>query len=519
MLSRREFIRQAACASLELTSVVNSLAFLRLTSAAMAQGQEPLDYKALVCIFLAGGNDSGNLLIPLGSAADNPLRADYEAGRGSLALPVAGLHALNMPAETNLFKKYYGSGSSPLGLHPNGPEIATLFDAGDLAFVCNIGSLLYPFGSRDDYISGRVPAPPDLFSHNSQQMQWQTSIPDKAGQTGWGGRIADMLYEAYSAEDAKVSMSISLDGINTFQRGVRGETAAFTVGQKGTRPLKGFSNDPANPTLDPYGEAYFPGGSFLAPNYQDNRQGNRLRTVERLLNLTSENLMEQEYAQRVITARTAEDIIGNALTTADGSGVDYETHFLNAGTRLGDQLKLVAKMITGRSVLGNRRQIFFVRALGYDIHTDHLNAHAKLIDELSTGLLAFRDALVAAGDWDKVVAFTASDFSRTFTPNGTDLTTGTDHAWASHQMVMGGAVNGGQLYGHFPSLKVGDHPESIDAESFGRGRFIPSVSVDQYSAVMARWFGVDSNSMEAIFPNLGRFNDPFSSADANLGFL
>lgn len=507
-LTRREFIRQSACAALEVTSLVNTMAFLRLTNAAVtSQNIFADDYKAMVCIFLAGGNDSNNLLIPIGNAGTNPIRADYEVGRAHMALSEAdGVHPLNVPAGTNAFQKYYGSGTSPLGTHPSTPEIAQLFNQGDLSFVCNIGSLIYPIPTRNDYVNDLVPVPPRLFAHDAQQMQWQTSIADQPGAVGWGGRMADLLHAGYNGNQSTVSMSLSLSGINTFQKGMNPETAAFALGNGGAKSLSGFGSN--------YSSAYEEGGTFNAPIYKTSTSGKRLKMVETLMKLTNENLLENEYAQRLVSARSVESVLGNSLSAADNSGIDFDGIFNAAQTSLGDDLKMIAKLIAGRSSLGNRRQIFFVEVGGYDTHRDQIAAHTELMVELSTALNAFRNALVAVNEWDNVVAFTASDFARTFSPNNS----GTDHAWAGHQMVMGGAVNGGQIFGHFPSLKLGDTPGSIDAHR-NRGRFIPSISVDQYASVIAKWFGVGSSEMETIFPNLSRFNDPFTSSEPNLSFL
>lgn len=509
-ISRRHFMRQAACAALGATAMVNTLASLKLTSAAMAQGANQDDYKALVCIFLAGGNDSDNMLVPRGS---NPLRTDYQNGRGVLALPGDQLHALTVPATTMAFNKYHDGSQAPMGIHPDAKGIADLFNAEDLAFVCNVGTLAYPIQTRDDYINERVPLPADLFSHSNQQMAWQTSVADKPSATGWGGRTADLLHAGYNGNRSKVSMSISLDGANTFQRGLSAETAAFAISDDGAKPLLGYG-----PPDNRYGSAYHDDSSFAQPNYKNTRAGHRLKALETLIKLTSNNLLEDAHMQKVVSSRAVSDTINNAVAAANATGVDFEQFFATADHNLGDQLKMVARLIAGRSVLGNQRQIFFVQVGGYDIHQSHLSSHSDLMEELATGLQAFRSVLGATGDWDKTVAYTASDFSRTFTPNGTDNTAGTDHAWGGHAMVMGGPVSGGNLYGHFPSLKTGDTPDSIDAEQ-GRGRWIPSTSVDQYSSVLARWFGVDSNSMETIFPNLGRFDDPVSTTLANLRFI
>lgn len=507
-VTRREFIRQSACAALEMTSVVNTMAFLRLTNAAVTSTNVFADdYKAMVCIFLAGGNDSNNLLVPLGDPTTNPIRQDYENGRVHMALSESdGLHALNVPANTQAFQKFYGSGTSSLGIHPSAPEVAQLFNDGDLSFVCNVGSLLYPVPTRDDYINGTVPLPPRLFAHDAQQMQWQTSIADQPGAVGWGGRMADLMNAGYNGDASRVSMSVSLAGINTFQKGLNPETAAFALTSGGTRSMSGFGTNYAN--------ALEEGSTFQDPVYKTNTQGYRLKMMETIMKLTNDNLLENEYSQRLVTARSVEDVIGDSISTADNSGVDFDTIFANAGSELGDQLKMVARLITGRSDLGNRRQIFYVQVGGYDTHANQIESHAELMAELSTALKAFRDALVAANEWDNVVAFTASDFARTFSPNAT----GTDHAWAGHQMVMGGPVSGGNIFGHFPSLKTGDAPGSMDAHN-QRGRFIPTIAVDQYASVIARWFGVQASEMDTIFPNLIRFNDPFVSSEPNLLFL
>ena len=507
-ITRREFIRQSACAALEMTSMVNTMAFLRLTNAAVTSTNIfANDYKAMVCIFLAGGNDSNNMIIPIGDPSTNPVRYDYEMGRTNLSLSETdGLHPINIPTTTQAFKKYYSSGISPMAIHNSAPEIAQMFNDGDLSFACNVGSLIYPIETRAQYVNNEVPLPPRLFAHDAQQMQWQTSIADQSGAVGWGGRMADLLHAGYNGSDSKVSMSVSLAGINTFQKGLNPETSAFALTTEGAKSMSGFGES--------YSNGYESGGSFDNPIYKTSKAGIRLKLMDTLMKLTNENLLENQYAQRLVTARKVEDVIGGSIGNADNSGVDFDAIFSNATTSLGDQLKMVAKLITGRSALGNRRQIFYVQVGGYDTHADQLESQAELMAELSTSLKAFRDALVAADEWQNTVAFTASDFARTFSPNAT----GTDHAWAGHQLMMGGPVVGGELFGHFPSLKIGEAEGSIDAD-IQRGRWIPSVSVDQYASVIARWFGVQPSEMDTIFPNLVRFNDPITSSEPNLKFL
>jgi len=259
-MNRRHFMRQAACAALGATAMVNTLASLKLTSAAMAQGIVQDDYKALVCIFLAGGNDSNNLLVPRGNSE---LRTDYQNGRGVIALSNNQLHALTVPTTTMAFDQYHDGSRSSMGIHPNAKGIADLFNAKDLSFVCNVGTLAYPIQNRNQYINKSVPLPADLFSHSNQQMEWQTSVADRPSATGWGGRTADLLHAGYNGDASKVSMSISLDGANTFQRGVSAETAAFTVNSNGARPLIGYGS-----TADPYNRAYHDGATYDEPNYK-----------------------------------------------------------------------------------------------------------------------------------------------------------------------------------------------------------------------------------------------------------
>lgn len=510
--SRRDFLRQSTCASLGVTAMVNVLANLRLMTAAMAQG-EPTGYRALVCLFQSGGNDSNNFIVPLGDAASSQLRADYEAARGFVALPefdpISGdplLHPIS-PATGNAFTRHFGGSSQALGLHPACGELATLFAAGELALLANVGSLSYPIPTREDYLNKTIPTPPQLFSHSDQQTQWQSSVPDKPFTSGWGGRAADLLNASYNS-GTKASMSISLSGVNSFQVGTTGGVTQYAVGRNGAISLAGYGSGYASAYIDP---------SDPSQGYKNSDTGRRLETFEKIMNLTHENLLEDQYNQIIQRSRATEGVIGASLTAAAATGVDFDTHFLGAQTKLGDQLKMIAKLIAGRGPLGNTRQIFFCEINGHDTHSALLGSHENLMAELSTALIAFRNTLKDPGldSFDQVTTFTMSDFNRTLLSNGNDLSAGTDHAWGGHHLVMGGAVNGGELYGHFPPLTTGGGLDSHKT----RGRFIPETSVDQYAAVLTAWMGAGSSELEAIFPNLPRFDDPFNTATANLGFL
>ncbi len=488
-LCRRHFLRSAACAQLGYAGLVNALTQMRLfTAAANAQTGGSGDYKALVCLFLFGGNDSNNTLIPFSGTH----RTRYQSARGILAIPPQDLPRIHPDNDPDAW-----------GLHPSCAGMATLFNAGKLAMIRNVGTLAYPVANRAEYLSGNVPLPPQLFSHSDQQIQWQSSVPDKPYETGWGGRLADLVNAGYNSE-GNVSMSISLSGINSFQVGR--EVIQYVVNKDGATSLWGYG-----PADNRYRDALNADGS-----YKTTWQGSRLRRFEEIMNYSHANLQEEAYSQVIRRARDYEGTIGSAVSDATATGVDFDTLFAGAQTNLGDQLKMIAKLIAGRESSGNQRQVFFCSVGGYDTHATQLPSHANLMNELSTGLKAFQDSIDALGLTDNVLLFEASDFTRTFTPNGSSATaSGSDHGWGGHKIVMGGPVRGKNLYGHYPDTT----PGGPDDAGGTRGRWIPSTSVDQYGAVIAKWFGVDSNAMETIFPNLGRFDSPFDVASANLDFI
>lgn len=512
--TRRDFLRQSACASLGVTGLVNALAQMRLMTAAMAQDIPDTGYKALVCLFLNGGHDSNNLLVPIGEAIPGSLRADYEAGRGVLKLDRTSLHPLQLPESTKAFSRHHQNLVQPMGVHAEAAAIADLFNAGKLAFISNVGTLAYPVPSRAAYNNSQVPLPLQLYSHSDQQSQWQSSVSDKPFSSGWGGRAAELLNASHNSGTSKVSMSISLAGLNSFQVGTSGQITQYVVQSSGTVPFSGF--DSVTNDNNPYDGALNSDGSYRITD-----AGKRLQAFENIMRLTHSNLHEEEYSRIVMRARATEGLVGAAITSAATSGVDFNAIFNAAGatTSLGEQLKMVAKLIAGRTALGNTRQIFFCQVGGYDTHQTLLSSHANLVKELSNSLKAFHDSLQALNVWNDVVTFTASDFNRTFTPNNSDIAkAGSDHAWGGHAMVMGGDVRGGDLYGQFPSMKLGAAEGSIDAGTSLRGRWIPDISVDQYSSVLTRWMGAGSSEIDAMFPNLNRFDNALTSS-ANLDFL
>ncbi|MDQ3621371.1 MAG: DUF1501 domain-containing protein [Verrucomicrobiota bacterium] len=470
---------------------MNTLAHLQLMNSALAQSGDLSDYKALVVLFKFGGNDANNMLIPrMGHAG----YADYKASRGILRILDSNDpdYVAGSPASIAVSDGTYG-------VHPNMQPVANLFNAGRLAFVANVGTLSYPI-TRAQYLAGSVPVPPQLFSHSDQQLQWQSSVPDQPFATGWGGRVADLLLSSGYSGD-QVSLSITIAGINSLQVG--NEVVQYAVTSAGAVPLSGYGTN--------YSLALNADGS-----YRTTTQGRRLKAFEDIMRYTHQHLLEEGYNEVVRRARGNEALIGAAFTEAAASGVDFDGIFTaaNANTSLGTQLRTIARLIAGRNSIANRRQIFFCSVGGYDTHQNQLLAHGNLMSELANSLSAFNTTLDQLGVSSNVLTVTHSDFTRTFTPNGNTATSGSDHGWGGHHVVMGGSVNGGQIYGHFPSLRV-----NADQDVGGnRGRWIPTTAVDQYAARAAGWMGVDGSAMASIFPNLGRFADPFGGT-ANLGFI
>jgi uncharacterized protein (DUF1501 family) len=441
--SRRTFIRQAACAALGTSGLLNSIWDLRKLSAATVSGSH--GYKALVCVFLYGGNDGNNMLVPY----DAPSYASYAAVRKDLAIPQASLLPLTLQN---------GDGRS-FGFHPSLAELQALFNEGKLAIVANVGTLVGPV-TKPQLLSGGAAVPPNLFSHADQSVQWQTSVSGQQSPTGWGGRSADLLNSLNS--NSKISLTISIAGTNMFEVG--NTVTPYRISPSGTIPL---SNTPVKNALQ----------ELLAqPHY---------------------NLFEQAYADTVMRSIGSNDLLAAAFASAPA----LQTSF--PATGLAQQLKMVAKLIGARGYLGMQRQIFFCAVQGYDTHAAQLPAQASLLIELSQALNAFYSATLEMGVDSQVTTFTASDFGRTFRRDGS----GTDHGWGNHQLVLGGGVRGAILYGTFPTLVIGGPDDMLS------GRWIPTTSVDEFSATMASWFGVANSDLPTVFPNIRRFANP------NLGFL
>jgi len=452
-IKRRNFIKNSIISSLGATTWLGAGSQLGLINAAQANNSnQAVGYKALVCIFLYGGNDSFNMIIP---DSDNGYAA-YQSTRQNMAiaketlLPVTPLNTL----------------TESYGFNPALAPIHELFNQGNLAVVNNIGALVEPT-SKIDIFQGNVQLPPQLFSHNDQQRHWQTAWPQQNQSTGWAGRMADLVADT----NTNLSMNISLTGTNFLQTGING--GAYSMSANGA-PLM----------------------AALTPGVEEGNE-QRLALIESLTN-QSQHLFEKEYGATISRASELSSLVNSALGDAPSMN-----SFFSKQNPISNDLAMVAQMISVEQLLPQPQQIFLVGMGGWDTHDNQIVAHAKQLNDLSQAMADFNLALESINKNNQVTTFTMSDFGRTLTSNGD----GTDHGWGGIQMVMGGAVDGGKFYGDMP-----DNTLNSDND-FGDGRIIPTTSVDQYAATLARWYGLNDNELNAVFPNLANFNNN------NLGFM
>jgi uncharacterized protein (DUF1501 family) len=442
--NRRTFIK---CASL---AAAGNVLGLRPFGALNALAQSATDYKALVCVFLFGGNDANNTLIPF----DTTGYGNYASIRGDLALAQNTLLPLT-PAPN-------------FALNPNLPDIQALFNSNNAAFVANVGTLIQPL-TRTQYLAGQT-APTNLFSHPDQQLEWQNAAQSASTQTGWAGRIADSLGATYNT-GASIPMITSVAGDTLFCNGTA------------TSPV-----------------SISPGNVGAASCSEGSECGARQASAQALLTLDTGVSLVQ--ADDTITSNA----YAYAKTLADAvqSITPLQTVF-PANNGLAAQLKQIAQIIQVRAALGVQRQIFFASLGNFDTHADQLALQSTLLAEISPALAAFYNATVELNVASEVTTFTMSDFSRTFQPNSNN---GSDHAWGSHHMVIGGAVKGGQIYGTYPTLALAG-PD----DSGSNGRWVPSTASSQYAATLAQWFGVPAADLPTILPSIGNFTNN------NLGFV
>ena len=454
--SRRAFLKRSSALAVAGGAAPWALSLAAMSEAAAATAT---DYKALVCVFLYGGNDYGNTLVPY----DNARYAVYQGMRPTLAYTQAQLAATVLDPGVAL------SGGLQYAIAPELAPLLPIFNAGKLGVMLNVGPLVQPT-TKAQYTAGNVPLPPRLFSHNDQQSVWQSSSPEGAT-SGWGGRMGD-LFESGNGNAVFTCVNVSGNAVY-----LSGKAATqYQVSTTGPVALNGV----AKPLF----------GSTACST-----------ALQSLVTATSANVFENEYAR--ISARSLS--AGGALTTALAGGPTISTPFPAPGTNnLADQLKLVARMISTADAVGAKRQVFFVSMGGFDTHDGLATLHPGLLTSVAQALGAFYAATQELGVANQVTTFTASDFGRTLTAND-----GSDHGWGSMHFMLGGAVNGGRYYG-VPPVVANGGPDDV-----GQGRLLPSTSVDQYAATMGKWLGISDSDLLTVLPNLTNWD----ASQRNLGFV
>ncbi len=435
MVSRRQFL-----SGLAATPVISMLGTSGVTAS------EFTDYKALVCVFLFGGNDGFNTLIPTNNAGYD----EYKTARPSIALPQNDLLSTNIQTGSEL----------TLGLHPAMSAFQKVVNRGDAAAIANCGVLVEP-ATKEQLKQGTRKQPPFLFSHNSQQSEWQRAWAGNASTLGWAGRLMDQL----SGTGEVVSPMFSTNG-----------NVQWLNGEHYTGNLL---------------------KSTGLPKIGANNNSERKASFEQVLGLTPISPFGKTFNRVKSESVVVRDALAKTLEASPVESVFTEG-------KLEQQLHMVARLIKSNQILGHKRQIFFVGLGGFDTHDNQLNKHAELMAELSEGLAKFQDSMQSGGLSNQVTTLTMSDFGRRLASNGT----GTDHGWGSNHWVMGGAVKGGQLIGQWPSLTL-DGPDD-----FNKGRMIPTTSVEQIGATLAKWMGAtQAQQLAKVFPNLNNFDN------ADLGFM
>ncbi len=440
-IHRRQFLARSvhAGAGLSALSMLGAM-----TAAATADAQSD-DYKAVVCLFMFGGNDSNNLLVPMDAAS----HAQYAVSRTPvLTLAQSSLLPVNLAGAAS---------GRQYGLHPAMAGVQGLVNTGKASFIANIGTLVAPM-TKAQYETGAA-RPPNLFSHSDQQQAWQIGTPDGSQRSGWAGRLTEM--QAASNGVNALYGGVSVAGNTTFLNG--NQTQAYKVSPSGNFDFDFYN--PAN-VNDPVSAG-----------------------VAELLATSRAHVLEQTWTKTIDRSIENQRVLQSALSVP-GAGITFPD------TGLGRQLQMISRLIVARNRLGLKRQAFFASIGGFDTHgDDQLQRQTQLLGEISAAVAAFSAATTTLGIADKVTLFTASDFSRNLKSNGQ----GSDHAWGAHHLVTGGAVRGGQLFGQFPNLAL-NGPDDV-----GNGTFLPTTSVDQLGASVAQWFGVSATELDTLFPLAGRF--------------
>ena len=473
--SRRAFLRRSMQLALAGTALPTALNLAAIGEAAAFNA--PGDYKALVCVFMYGGNDYANTVV----AYDDPTHAAYTTIRSNIALGKATLTPTLLSPTTAL------ANGRQYALHPSMTGLAGLFNAGQAAVQLNVGPLVVPLTKAQYQGSNRslYPLPPKLFSHNDQQSVWQSSSPE--GSTiGWGGNVGDL---ATASNSNSLFTCISVTGNAVF---LAGDSAlAYQVSS---------------------------GGAVKIRSASDTRTYGSSLVKDAMLTLTQQartNVLENEYTTVTKRAITSESAVTSGIGSGPAAATGTEFTEINAltGNSLASQLKMVARLIAARTSLGAKRQVFFVSMGGFDLHDNLLGNHTTNMQRVSDALTAFHKTTVNLGIDQSVTAFTASDFGRTLTSNGD----GSDHGWGNHHFIVGGAVKGKAFYGKAPGMGVGSTAGPEDQDHVGQGRLLPTTSVDQYAATLGRWFGVQDAEFAGVLPNISRFGS--AEYPVNLGFM
>jgi len=463
-ISRRKFFGQAGCAAIGVSTLYSSLVSLKAFSAAAlansAISGDP-EYKALVCLYKSGGNDSFNMLMPRSPSE----YAEYATTRSNLAIGADAMLPIFPDA----------AGGRLFGIHPNLPRVQQMFNEGKMAFLSNVGTLVEPT-TKEQYYDGLVNLPLGLYSHSDQGQQWMTGLPNERSGTGWGGKVADLINDMNN--NPNISMNLSLGGTNIYQTGV--DTIEFA--------------------LDPYNGS---SGIYGYGATEDWNVFDRMRTqaINSMVDAEYSNMFEKTYIDVVKRSRDGHIQFQEAI----GAVPEFQTQFTD--NYLSRSFQMAAYSIAAHEALGMKRQIFFIDYGGWDHHDEVLNNQNDMFYDLDNALGEFADALAELGLGKQVTTFTMSEFGRTLTSNGN----GTDHAWGGNVMVMGDDVIGKRIYGEYPTLAL---QSSIE---LGSGVLIPQLSADQYFAELALWFGVSPSELSLIFPTLTNFYQPGGTPP--IGFL
>lgn len=495
LLSRRNFMGQISCAGMGYMTLMNSLVNLKAMNAAAVSNSSMNDYKAIVCILQAGGNDSYNTLVPVSDYAE------YAITRSNLALPAYNSNDPNNAGNVRLLNGTH-QGGKQYGVHPSLAGVQNLFNSNKLSFISNIGTLMSPT-NKNQFLNNLVTRPLGLFSHSDQIQQWQTAIMDQRTATGWAGKISDIVGDQNSNQN--ISMNITLSGTNIFQSG--NSSVEYSIGEMGSIGINGY--DPN------HGWIY-----------------NQLRTqaIDNMLGQTYQDAFKKTYIDTITQSKDAHEEFSEAIGRYElfelgdpDNGIPGGIHAdVFSDNPISNRLRMIARTIavsteeanngnlSSSDTLGFNRQIFFVNFGGWDHHDDLIMTQNGMLGVLGNALQEFNEGLGIIGMEDKVLTMTTSEFGRTLTSNGD----GSDHAWGGNVMVMGGPnlINGGQIFGTYPSLAL-NGPNEI-----GNGVLLPSTPTDCYFGEVSKWFGLSDGDINDIFPRLSEFHS-INSSPRPIGFL